>query len=76
MYLVSVSTCLSCIYRAAHCTRLRRAGQDIWTGAIPVAVSTCDEILMGQLMGQIAPVYSHQLDGRLDGMDGDAVGKF
>ena len=31
-------------------------------GAVPIAVSTCDKILMGR----IAPVYSHQLDGHLD----------
>jgi len=58
--------------RAAHHTRLRQAGWDVWAGAIPVAISTCDEILMGRT----APIYSCQLDGRLDGMDGDAVGKF
>ena len=59
-------------HRAAHHTHLRWAGQDIWTGAVPVTISTCDEILMGW----IAPVYSRQLDGHLDGTDGDAVGKF
>jgi len=58
--------------RAAHRTRLRWAGQDVWTGAVPVAVSTCDEILTGR----IAPIYSRQLDGRLDGTDSNAVGKF
>jgi len=41
-------------------------------GAIPVTISTCDEILTGW----IAPIYSHQLDGHLDGTDGDVVGKF
>jgi len=58
--------------RAVHRTRLRWAGRDVWTGAIPVAVSTCDEILTGWLTGWIAPIYSCQLDGT----DGDAVGKF
>jgi len=43
-----------------------------WMGAVPVTISTCDEILTGR----IAPVYSRQLDGRLDSTDGDAVGKF
>jgi len=62
--------------RAAHCTCLRQAGRDVWMGVVPITVSTCDEILTGRLTGQIAPIYSHQLDSCLDGMDSDAVGKF
>jgi len=31
---------------------------------------------MGWLMGWIAPIYSHHLDGCLDGTDGDTVGAF